>query len=263
MTPVIDTARITSPQGQRSAPVAGATTTHNGQDWVTSSAAKNFRHTLSGTIVLVKDGYNYGRGTQVILKHVSSKGSVIFERHQHAKSVSSKQGDIVRAGTIGGVYGSTGNVSGPHDHVEYILGGTLAADGEIRGGTVLQASLFTAVTNAVGTYPLNNKVYDYDTKTYSDPTGGDVNKGDEDVKLGVYSPIPEETFRTSLLIQQPGQWEARMENGKMVFYKRRIARDVDETSISAAMDSLLYATDTNGNPAPDILEGDIVRLSNN
>jgi len=90
---------------------------HTGQDFVVASGTPVLA-VASGTVVGVSNGGPYGRLTR--LDH--GNGVQTWYAHQSEQDVS--VGDPVTMGQRIGLSGATGNVTGPHLHLEVRLGGT-------------------------------------------------------------------------------------------------------------------------------------------
>lgn len=102
---------VTSGFGMRRHPVTGRADAHKGIDFV---ARKNDQIVAAGDGIVRFVGRNGGYGNQVILEH----GNEIVTSYAHMSSMSVKVGDVVRAGDVLGVVGSTGLSTGPHLHFE-------------------------------------------------------------------------------------------------------------------------------------------------
>lgn len=74
-----------------------------------------------GKTVSVKSMQSYGNMVEVT--HEDYEGKKLVTRYAHLSSIAVKPGDIVNYGKQIGVTGSTGNVTGPHLHLEVILNG--------------------------------------------------------------------------------------------------------------------------------------------
>ena len=112
---------ITSPFGWRVHPITGAWRFHTGidlgYDYGTPIPA------MFDGIVLAAGDFNDGYGNQVVLYHPAYD---TYTRYAHMQSISVAVDTFVPQGTILGFVGSTGNATGPHLHLEYIV---RAADG--------------------------------------------------------------------------------------------------------------------------------------
>ena len=83
---------------------------------------------FDGSVVMAGN-YGDGYGNQVLLYHVASD---TYTRYAHCMSVNVSPGELVSAGAVIAAAGSTGNSTGPHLHLEYIVsdgnGGYIYAD---------------------------------------------------------------------------------------------------------------------------------------
>lgn len=107
------TGRISSPFGDRDAPIAGASTDHKGID-IAAPAGTPVMACADG--VIITRGFLNGYGNAVYIKHQDGKCS----RYAHLSSFQTGHfvGKDVRKGDIIGYVGSTGNSSGNHLHFE-------------------------------------------------------------------------------------------------------------------------------------------------
>ena len=74
-----------------------------------------------GKTVSVKSMQSYGNMVEVT--HEDYNGKTLVTRYAHLSSIDVKPGDSVNYGKQIGATGSTGNVTGPHLHLEVILNG--------------------------------------------------------------------------------------------------------------------------------------------
>ena len=74
-----------------------------------------------GKTVSVKSMQSYGNMVEVT--HENYNGKTLVTRYAHLSSIIVKPGDIVNYGKQIGTTGATGNVTGPHLHLEVILNG--------------------------------------------------------------------------------------------------------------------------------------------
>lgn len=74
-----------------------------------------------GKTVSVKSMQSYGNMVEVT--HEDYNGKTLVTRYAHLSRIAVKPGDSVNYGRQIGVTGSTGNVTGPHLHLEVILNG--------------------------------------------------------------------------------------------------------------------------------------------
>ena len=112
---------ITSPFGWRVHPITGAWRFHTGidlgYDYGTPIPA------MFDGIVLAAGDFDDGYGNQVVLYHLAYD---TYTCYAHMQSISVAVDTFVPQGAILGFVGSTGNATGPHLHLEYIV---RAADG--------------------------------------------------------------------------------------------------------------------------------------
>ena len=109
--PLAGRGRITSKYGQRRAPIAGASTFHNGVDM----AAPKGTPVLAagdGRVVQAWDDTTHGGGNSIILQHADGTKT----GYAHLSQIGVKPGDIVQAGQPIGAVGATGRATGPHLH---------------------------------------------------------------------------------------------------------------------------------------------------
>ena len=89
---------------------------HNGVD-IAAEPATACRVAAAGTIVSV--GWQNGYGKTVIVDH----GHGIHTLYGHLSSIGVSRGQRVEQGTVLGLTGTTGHVSGPHLHYEILVNG--------------------------------------------------------------------------------------------------------------------------------------------
>ena len=118
---------VSSPYGWRIHPIYGDWHFHSGVDLAYDYGTPIIA-LFDGSVVMAGD-YGDGYGGQVLLYHQSSDA---YTRYAHCMSVYVTPGDLVAAGNVIAAVGSTGNSTGPHLHIEYILpdgnGGYMYAD---------------------------------------------------------------------------------------------------------------------------------------
>jgi murein DD-endopeptidase MepM/ murein hydrolase activator NlpD len=105
------TGHVTSPFGQREAPLGGGTQFHTGMD-ISVPIGTPVRATAEGVVSF--SGWNSGSGNLVVLEH----GFGYSTFFAHAKSTNVQVGQRVKRGDIIAYSGSTGNSTGPHLHYE-------------------------------------------------------------------------------------------------------------------------------------------------
>lgn len=118
---------VTSPFGWRLHPIYGEWRFHAGVD-LGYSYGEPVNILFAGEIVQSGD-FQDGYGNQILAYHPSIDA---YTRYAHLADITVTAGDYVEAGTIIGYVGATGNVTGPHLHLEYIpsdgAGGYVYAD---------------------------------------------------------------------------------------------------------------------------------------
>lgn len=190
--------RVTSRFGVRT--LNGKTQIHNGIDAKQGAGTKQ-RAVVAGEVVQAKYGYNYGRGNNVVIMQKTSKGTV-WARHQHCAGLLVQKGDMVDNTDYVATEGTTGDVTGSHDHFEIVIGGNLNANtGEITGGKAVDPSPWLGYPNQIGTYPANNNVYDYATGQNS--ADGNTNNTTEDsemAKIKIF--VPQTNTPSSQLLKE-------------------------------------------------------------
>lgn len=101
--------KITSKFGKRTAPTAGASTTHNGVD-VAVPVGTRIRAPWDGTVL---DTYsNAAGGTQMIVTHPNGYRT----GYAHLSGYIKRKGENVKAGEGICLSGNTGHTTGPHLH---------------------------------------------------------------------------------------------------------------------------------------------------
>lgn len=108
---------VSSGFGPRQAPVAGASTNHNGVDYAVPEGTP-VKAAAPGVVVSVSEDGRSGK--YVRIRHPD--GTISGYAHLSAQGV--KRGDVVQQGAVIGASGSTGTVSGPNLHF------TLSRDGK-------------------------------------------------------------------------------------------------------------------------------------
>lgn len=149
--------RVTSPYG-----IQRSNGRHNGVDVKagTSGTLDNqpVVAVVNAYIEYTSTGWNYGRGTNAILKWIED-GVTYRLRYQHLAKLNVKTGDVVEPGAVIGIEGFTGSVdpegkSGTHTHFELTVGGTLKSYGEVAGATILNPCPILNIKNVKGVYPV-------------------------------------------------------------------------------------------------------------
>ncbi|MGB4779038.1 M23 family metallopeptidase [Microbacterium sp.] len=102
-------------------------TPHRGVD-LTPGLGAEVHAVAAGTVrIATEAGGDYG--VTVLIDHIID-GQVVSTRYGHMQygSLRVKQGDTVTAGEVIGTVGQTGKATGPHLHLEVLLGGTTHTD---------------------------------------------------------------------------------------------------------------------------------------
>ena len=110
---------VTSPFGWRIHPITGEYSFHTGVDLGYDYGMEIFA--LWSGIVLQAGDYGDGYGNQVLLYHGDSD---CYTRYAHLSAVYLSPGQLVVQGQMIGTVGATGNATGPHLHLEYIVPST-------------------------------------------------------------------------------------------------------------------------------------------
>jgi murein DD-endopeptidase MepM/ murein hydrolase activator NlpD len=106
---------ITSPFGARMDPVTGEEGFHTGVD-VAAPMYTPVRAVATGTVKFVGWSGNYGQ-------RVFLDNGGFMTQYAHLSVIKVKKGDVVAAGEVIGMVGSTGKSTGPHLHLEWWSGG--------------------------------------------------------------------------------------------------------------------------------------------
>lgn len=107
---------ITSEYGWRIHPIYGDSRFHSGLD-LGYEYGTPIPAMFNGSVVACGD-FDDGYGNQVMLYHEAYD---CYTRYAHCSCVTVEPGQYVYAGNIIGYVGSTGNSTGPHLHLEYII----------------------------------------------------------------------------------------------------------------------------------------------
>lgn len=107
---------ISSPYGWRVHPIYGDWRFHSGVDLAYDEGV-SISALFPGQVVRCGD-YDDGYGYQILLYH---KELDIFTRYAHCSALYVSLGEYVAAGATIAAVGSTGNSTGPHLHLEYIV----------------------------------------------------------------------------------------------------------------------------------------------
>ena len=108
--------RITSPFGFRTNPLTGADEFHLGTDL---SAAIGTPVLAASEGQVTKSGYSSARGNYIIIRH----GGGVQTLYQHLSCGLVRAGEVVQEGQLIALSGDTGDVTGPHLHLELLVDG--------------------------------------------------------------------------------------------------------------------------------------------
>lgn len=115
MWPVVhERAYRSSRYGWRKDPFSSRKAWHSGMD---IAAGWNAPIVAAGDGVVVFSGYRYNYGIMVEIRHANGYST----RYGHLKKSTVKNGDIVKAGDLVALMGSTGRSTGPHLHFEVLI----------------------------------------------------------------------------------------------------------------------------------------------
>jgi len=110
------TPRVSSPFGNRNHPIYKVRRHHNGIDLAAPEGAAI--RAISEGLVVFADPYA-GYGNLVVIQHAEG----ITSHYGHCKTIKVNPGTRVKAGEVIATVGSTGNVTGPHLHLEIRING--------------------------------------------------------------------------------------------------------------------------------------------
>lgn len=118
--PVPNSDKVTSLYGYRNAPVAGASTYHQGIDIGVGALSRADRDVVAALAgVVLETGYSRSAGNYVYIDH----GNGVVTRYLHAYKVYVKKGQYVERGEEIMEAGTTGYSSGPHLHFGVYING--------------------------------------------------------------------------------------------------------------------------------------------
>jgi murein DD-endopeptidase MepM/ murein hydrolase activator NlpD len=126
--PVDPSSPIASPFGPRVSPCAGCSSVHEGADFDAGYGAQV--HAIAAGVVVETDAPGWAAlGVHVAIQH-EIDGQVVTSAYGHMQtgSMTLRVGDVVYAGEVIGLVGSTGASTGPHLHFEIRIGGTTPVD---------------------------------------------------------------------------------------------------------------------------------------
>ena len=115
--PVIDPSRISDGFGPRSAPCSGCSTQHDGTDYPSGDQTPVMA--IADGVVITSTDAGGGYGVYIEIQH-TVEGRLITSSYSHMTYGSRlvNVGDSVTAGQQIGAIGATGQVTGPHLHLE-------------------------------------------------------------------------------------------------------------------------------------------------
>jgi len=109
---------VTSTYGWRILPGRADKTVHVGVD-IAADPGTRVRSIFKGSVVFARmDAHGGGLMIDILTKQ---RGEKFILRYAHLSKLKVKEGDIVNPDQIIGLVGSTGNSTGPHLHIEYLL----------------------------------------------------------------------------------------------------------------------------------------------
>lgn len=142
MVPYKGSFRLVSPYGYRSDPFSGETAWHGGIDLV-GCHSKEICAVFSGTVVrsrMVSDLSNRTWEWGNYVSVAGDDGMTVYYCHLSSRAV--EAGQVVRAGEVIGIEGSTGKSTGSHLHLEVRRGGY----------ETVNAAEYIGIGNVCGTY---------------------------------------------------------------------------------------------------------------
>jgi len=108
--------RISSKFGPRSHPIFGSTASHPGVD-ITGHMGDPIWAAKAGRVIFA--GWRGGYGNAVVIQHSGN----ITSLYAHMSALETKVGDVLEAGEVVGLTGTTGFSTGPHLHFEVRVNG--------------------------------------------------------------------------------------------------------------------------------------------
>lgn len=121
--PIEGTGSISSRFGWRLGPDHGRGEWHAGLD-IAAPTGTPVRAVAAGQIRMAGWQGNYGQLIKV--RHQEASGATFETWYGHLSQIDVHEGDVVAAGQIIGLVGSTGRSTGPHLHLEYRTGNDLS-----------------------------------------------------------------------------------------------------------------------------------------
>ena len=108
-----DSRTITSYVGSRTAPLAGASTDHQGMD-IGLATGSNIYASAAGTAYTMSQGANKGYGHYIVINHHNGYWTL----YAHLQNYQIRDGQNVSQGQVIAISDNTGNSTGPHLHFE-------------------------------------------------------------------------------------------------------------------------------------------------
>lgn len=115
-----DQPTVSSPFGPRTAPIAGASTFHQGTDFINIGKV---RAVAAGVVTVAGTPSGWGGGGNAVWVSHEVGGVRFLTRSLHLNAIGRKVGDRVVAGQFLGDEGMTGTATGKHLHFEVVLDG--------------------------------------------------------------------------------------------------------------------------------------------
>jgi murein DD-endopeptidase MepM/ murein hydrolase activator NlpD len=113
-----DKGTVTSTYGWRILYGRTEKTVHVGVD-IAADPGTKVRSIFSGKVIFAKLDAHGGGLMIDVLSHRNGQKSVM--RYAHLSKITVREGDIVKPNQVIGLVGSTGNSTGPHLHIEYLV----------------------------------------------------------------------------------------------------------------------------------------------
>lgn len=134
---------ITDNFGWRIHPITGEPQYHSGID-IGAGMGESVMAAGMGEVIFAGDGGGYGNLVKI------DHGEGLITTYAHLSSILASVGDLVDAGEIIGLVGSTGNSTGPHLHFEILQDGVPIDPIQIKGGYAAGTNYATAGLHWVG-----------------------------------------------------------------------------------------------------------------
>ena len=110
-----DLPTITSSYGWRIHPISGEYKFHTGIDFYMEIGTPVYA--LMNSYIVSADDFNDGYGKQILVYNYNNT----YIRFAHLSEINVTAGQYITAGELIGLSGATGNVTGPHLHLEYMV----------------------------------------------------------------------------------------------------------------------------------------------